>query len=201
MGRVLSFEDHALARLRDRLGIAETARADLLAFARGHSEAVATIHHAVLHTLVADSFEMMLDIVVHDWPALLEVDLAVLALVIGEEGFLVGRDGITHLDPAIVDRSAALGGAVTRSVERGHALFGGDAQCVRTEALVPVAAGDSSLPRGLLLLGQHSPVDPGSIHGAELLEFLGHFLAAMMQRWLTLPNTGPPTMGPTPPAP
>ena len=200
MGRVLSFEDHALARLRDRLGIAETARADLLAFARGHSEAVATIHRAVLHTLVADSFETMLDIVAHDWPALLEVDFAVLALVIGDDGFLVGRDGIGHLDPAIVDRSARLSGAVTRSVGQGHALFGGDARQVRTEALVPVAAADPWLPRGLLLLGQHSPVDPGSVHGAELLEFLGHFLAAMMQRWLTLPNPGPTTTGPTPPA-
>ena len=200
MGRVVSFEDHALARLRDRLGLAETARADLLAFARGHSEAVATIHQAVLHTLLADSFETMLDIVVRDWPALLEVDLAVLALVVGDDGFLVGRDGISHLDPTIVDRSASLDCAVTRSVERGHALFGADAPGVRTEALVRVAAGEG-LPRGLLLLGQCSAVDPGSIHGAQLLEFLGHFLAAMMQQWLTLPHPGPPMTGPIPPAP
>lgn len=199
MGRLVSFEDHALARLRDRLGLAETARADLLAFARGHSEAVATIHQAVLHTLVAENFETMLDIVVRDWPELLEVDLAVLALVIGGDGFLVGRGGISHLDPAIVDRSASLEGAVTRSVERGHALFGRDANRVRTEALVPIGPCEPSLPlpRGLLLLGQRSPIDPGAIHGAELLEFLGHFLAAMMRRWLTVPTT---TTGPTRPA-
>ena len=195
MGRLISFEDHALARLRDRLGAAETARADLLAFARGHSEAVATIHHAVLHTLVADSFESMLDIVVRDWPALLDVDLAVLALVIGDDGFLVGRDGIGRLEPAIVDRSASCLGPVSRPVERGHALFGGEAPGVRTEALVPIVASDPSLPRGLLLLGQRSPIDPGSLHGAELLEFLGHFLAAMMRRWLM-----PTTMVPTRPA-
>ena len=37
MGQLLSFEDHALARLRERVAAAEEAREDLLAFARGQS--------------------------------------------------------------------------------------------------------------------------------------------------------------------
>lgn len=200
MGRVHSFEDHAVARLRDRLGAAETARADLLAFARGHSEAVATIHHAILHALGSGSLEAMLELVVRDWPALLGVDLAVIAVAIGDEGFQVDRDGIGFLDPALVARDSGLPQALTRAVERGHVLFGREAGEVRAEALIPIGSGDPALPRGLLLLGHRSPVEPGSSHGAELLEFLGDFLAAMMQRWLTLPNPGPPMTEPTPPA-
>ncbi|HET9354810.1 MAG TPA: DUF484 family protein [Sphingomicrobium sp.] len=200
MGRVHSFDDHAVARLRDRLGAAETARADLLAFARGHSEAVATIHHAILHTLDADGIEAMLGLVAEDWPGLLGVDLAIIAVVVGDQGFRVDRNGTTLLNPAIIDRAASITDAVCQAVERGNALFGNDAGDVRTEALVPIGADDTSLPRGLLLLGHRSPVDPGSTHGAELLRFLGDFLAAMMRRWLTLPNPGPPTMEPTQPA-
>lgn len=197
MGRVVSFEDHAVARLRDRLGVAETARDDLLAFARGHSEAVTTIHRAVLHALRCDSLEAMLDAVVRDWPALLEVDLAVVAITVGGEGFLVDAGGVTRLEPALIERAAALPGAVTRAVEGGHGLFGRQARGVRTEALVPIAGGDSALPRGLLLLGHRAQVEPGSTHGAELLEFLGHFLAAMMGRWLMLPNHAPTTTEPS----
>ena len=40
MGRVISFEDHALANLRARVAAAEEANQDLIAFARGHSGAV-----------------------------------------------------------------------------------------------------------------------------------------------------------------
>ena len=200
MGRVHSFEDHAVARLRDRLGAAETARADLLAFARGHSEAVATVHHAILHTLGSGSLEAMLDLVVGDWPDLLGVDVAVIAVAVGDQGFRVDRDGIGFLDPALVERDCVLPRAVTRTVTRGHVLFGREASAVRAEALVPIGSGDPAWPRGLLLLGHRSSVEPGSTHGAELLEFLGDFLAAMMRRWLTLPTPGPLTTEPTPPA-
>ncbi len=54
MARVIQFEERAVATLRERLGEAESARADLAAFARGHSGAVATIHIAVLAALEAD---------------------------------------------------------------------------------------------------------------------------------------------------
>ena len=55
MGTVIQFEEGAVARLRDRLGVAETARADLLAFARGHSGAVASIHRAMLAAMEAET--------------------------------------------------------------------------------------------------------------------------------------------------
>lgn len=189
MGRVISFEDHAVAQLRDRLGAAETARADLLAFARGHSEAVATIHHAVLHALASDSAVGMLESMARDWPEVLEVDFVAIAMRVGKQAFLVDRRGITHLDPAMLKRVGRSAPAVSRTVERGHALFGHDAPHVRSEALIPIGRGGDELPAGLLLLGHCSAVGPGSVQGAQLLEFLGQFLAAMMQRWLNLAPT------------
>ncbi|QIK95634.1 DUF484 family protein [Sphingomonas sp. HDW15A] len=180
VGQLISFEQHTVARLR----AAESARADLLAFARGHSEAVESIHCAVLQALSADAFESMCRGVVAEWPVLLGVDCAVLALTVGKEGFRIDRDGVAHLDPAICERARkGMSGAIMRTVRRGHALFGADASIVQAEALVPIGGGNK-FPSGLLLLGQYSEVDPGASHGTQLLEFLGDALAAMMRRWM-----------------
>jgi uncharacterized protein YigA (DUF484 family) len=54
MATVIPFEERAVARLRDRLGAAEEANQDLIAFARGHSGAVASIHQAVLAAIYSD---------------------------------------------------------------------------------------------------------------------------------------------------
>ena len=180
MGKLVSFEQHTVARLR----AAESARNDLLAFARGHSEAVASIHRAVLQALSAGEFESMCRGVVAEWPGMLGVDCAVLALKVGKEGFRIDRNGVAHLDAAICDRSKkGMSSAIMRTVERGHALFGADAPIIRSEALIPIGGSDD-FPNGLLLLGLCSDVDPGASHGAQLLEFLGEALAAMMRRWM-----------------
>ena len=68
MGKLVSFEQHTIARLR----AAESARNDLLAFARGHSEAVASIHRAVIQVLYAADFESMCRGVVAEWQGCLE---------------------------------------------------------------------------------------------------------------------------------
>ena len=105
MGRVISFEERAVARLRDRLGKAETARADLLAFARGHSGTVAAIHQAVLAALDADSHDELLRIVTVDWPEILGVDSVVLALVVGDKAFRADRLGVQLIARPIVNRA------------------------------------------------------------------------------------------------
>ena len=71
MARVIPFEDHALARLRERLGEAQEANEDLIAFARGHSGAVSAIHAAVLAAIEADSVDDLLHVVTQEWPLIL----------------------------------------------------------------------------------------------------------------------------------
>ena len=68
MATVIPFEERAVAHLRQRLGAVEEANEDLIAFARGHSGAVASIHEAVLAAIDADSVEALLHVVTQEWP-------------------------------------------------------------------------------------------------------------------------------------
>lgn len=183
MGRVISFEERAVARLRDRLGEAENARADLLAFARGHSGAVASIHHAVLGALDATSLDELFGIITGDWPDILGLDSVVLALVVGDKAFRADRAGVRLIARPIVNRALqSLGAVELRNVTRGHPIFGDAADEVRSEALIRIDS-RSPLPYGLLALGQHGGQSLGTPHGADLLLFLGQSLAAMIRQW------------------
>src|SRR4029453_2060517 len=184
MGKVISFEERAVATLRDRLGAAESAKQDLIAFARGHSGATAAIHSAVLALMEADSLDALFDVVRHDWPRLLGLDHAALALVADGRGFRVEADYIGTVEPRIVDRAIARLEPVTkRPVDCGRPLFGSAAKDVRSEALILLTA-EAPLPYGVLLLGQRSAASLDNRHGAQLLGFLGASLSAMLRRWL-----------------
>src|SRR4030095_16517332 len=112
MSRVIPFEERAVATLRQRLGAAKSANEDLLAFARGHSGATAAIHAAVLALIEADSLEALFDVVRHDWPRLLGLDHAALALIIDGKGFRVESAYVGTVEPRIVDRAIGRLGAV-----------------------------------------------------------------------------------------
>lgn len=183
MGRVIQFEERAVATLRERLGEAESARADLAAFARGHSGAVATIHEAVIAALAADDFDALAAVVTREWPAMLGLDCVAMALLIGDQGFRIDANGVSRCEPVLIIRAGEQVGEIAlRSVERGHPLFGAASADVRAEALVALDA-DAPFPRGLLLLGQAGAVAEGSDQGSLLLQFLGAALGAMLRRW------------------
>lgn len=184
MGKVISFEDRAVAKLRDRLGAAESANEDLIAFARGHSGATASIHAAVLALMEADSLEDLFRVVGQDWPRLLGLDHAVLALVADGKGFRVEASHVGTVEPKIVDRAIERLDPVTmRTVDCGHPLFGSSAREIQSEALVLLSE-EAPLPYGLLLLGQKESACLDNRHGAQLLGFLGASLQAMLRRWL-----------------
>jgi len=183
MARVIQFEERAVATLRNRLGEVESARADLAAFARGHSGAVAAIHEAVIAALEADDFDMLAKVVTHDWPVMLGLDNVAMALLIGDQGFRIDRDGVSRCEAGLILRAARQADAgALRSVERGHPLFGRASANIHAEALVALD-GEAPFPRGLLLLGQTGSMAEGSDHGSQLLQFLGTALGAMLRRW------------------
>lgn len=183
MGQLIQFEETAVASLRQRLGAAESANEDLVAFARGHSGAVAAIHRAVLAAIEAASIEELLTSVTVEWPKLLGLDVVTVGLVIGDQGFRADDAGITFLDSFLIDRALkGLDEVELRAVDRGHPLFGRVAAQVRAEALIRIGhKGDGGY--GLLALGhrQTGVVETG--HGAALLRFLGRSLGAMLKRW------------------
>ena len=183
MGSVIQFEQHAVAALRDRLGAAEIARADLLAYARGHIGAVATIHEAVIDALEADSFDALVAVVTRQWPSRLGLDAVAMALIVGDQGFRIDTHGVEALEPALVERAlASIDSVALRAVGRGHPLFGTPAAAIRAEALIGLDS-PAPYPRGLLLLGHAGEQPEASDEAAQLLEFLGASLAAMLRRW------------------
>jgi len=189
MASVIPFKDHALARLRARLGAIEEANQDLIAFARGHSGAVSAIHEAVLAAMEADGVDDLLHVVTQEWPLILGIDAVALALIVGDKAFRADGNGIHEVEPQLLLRSIDLiEGVSMRKVEHGHPLFGPACDLIRAEALIRIDC-ELPLPCGLLVLGQRAQLSLDARHGSELLMFLGRSLAAMMRRWLTDPRT------------
>jgi uncharacterized protein YigA (DUF484 family) len=184
MGKVISFEERAVATLRDRLGAAESAKEDLIAFAQGHSGATAAIHSAVLALMDANGPDDLFRVVTEEWSRILGVDHLVLTLVVDGKGFRVEANHVGTVEPKIVDRAIERLAPVTlRAVDCGHPLFGHSARHVRSEALILLPT-EAPLPYGLLLLGQENDFGLDNRHGAQLLGFLGASLSAMLRRWL-----------------
>ena len=189
MGRVIQFEERAVAHLRERLGVIEEANQDLIAFARGHSGAVSAIHAAVLAALEADSIEALLHVVTQEWPLILGIDAVALSLIVGNQGFRADGNGVQMVEPQILERAIAqVDPVVMRTVERGHPLFGPACDLIRAEALIRIDC-EPPLPVGLIALGQRAELSLDARHGSELLMFLGRSLAAMIRRWLIDPQT------------
>src|SRR5215208_278715 len=104
MAQVIPFEERAVASLRARLGAAEEANQDLIAFARGHSGAAASIHEAVLAAMEADGIERLLHVVTQEWPLILGIDAVALSLIVGDKGFRADGNGVQLVDPKILGR-------------------------------------------------------------------------------------------------
>jgi uncharacterized protein YigA (DUF484 family) len=184
MGTVINFEDRAVARLQARVAAAEEANQDLIAFARGHSGAVASIHEAVLAAVEAEGFDHLIHIVTQEWPQILGLDAVAVALFVGDKGIRADASGLQFVDPRVIERAiAGIDGVVLRSAKRGHPLFGPACSLIRAEALVRLES-DPPLPSGLLALGQREAQGFETRHGSELLVFLGRILTRCMGRWL-----------------
>jgi uncharacterized protein YigA (DUF484 family) len=183
MGSLHSFEDRAVAKLRARLGAAEEANQDLIAFARGHHGAVAAIHRAVLSAMQSADLPELTRQVTREWPGILGIDHSALALAEGGVATLAAGAAVVPIDPAILRRAlVGLGPVTVRDVPRGHVLFGARCADIRAEALVRIDLHPGK-PIGLLLLGQSRSPGLDECGGSELLRFLGQSLAAMIARW------------------
>ncbi len=184
MGKVIDFEDRAMASLRRRVAEVEEANQDLIAFARGHSGAVSAIHEAVIAAVDAEGLDHLIHIITHHWPDVLGVDAVALALFVGDKGIRADMSGLQFVESRMIERAiAGIEGVVLRGVERGHPLFGPASELIRTEALIRLD-GEAPLPSGLLALGQRRAQGFETRHGSELLLFLGRVTTRMMGRWL-----------------
>lgn len=184
MGQVIRFEEHAVARLRERLGAVEEANEDLIAFARGHSGVVASIHASALEAVAAANIADLLAAVTGRWPGILGIDSVAIALVVGDQAFRADSMGAQRIECALVERLVRSRARVeVRSVTKGHPLFGSAiAPDIRAEALIRIDS-PAAFPCGLLALGQRAALERPSSHGSELLLFLGGVIAATLRRF------------------
>ncbi len=183
MGQLIHFEERAVARLRERLGVAQEANEDLIAFARGHSGAVASINAAVLLAVEAPTIEGLLDVVTTQWPGILGIDAVAVALLVGDRAFRAEAGSIERVEAAFVERMmAGMPCVEVRSVDAGHSLFGpSKSPQIRAEALIRID-GPPPYPCGMLALGQRAALEIDSGHGSQLLLFLGRIVAATVRR-------------------
>lgn len=183
MAQVIQFEAHAVARLRERLGAVEETNEDLIAFARGHSGAVATIHEAALAAVGAASIDELVVVVTGRWPEILGIDAAAIGLIVGDRGFRADSSGIEPVEVGFIERMLGEAPPVdVRTVRSGHALFGPTlAAGVRAEALIRIDS-QPPFPTGLLALGQRAELEVDRGHGSGLLLFLGRILEAALRR-------------------
>jgi len=177
----IDFEKGAVASLRKRVAEIEEINEDLVAFARGHTGAVSSIHAAVLTMLTANSPEEMAQVLSVHWPRILRVDEVAFAWGVNGTAYRGDRDGLRAVEPRLIARMAAILPPVTmRNVERGHPLFGAACEHVRSEALIRLDGGHG---HGLIALGQSEATAVEAQQGAKLLRFLGASLSLMLERW------------------
>jgi uncharacterized protein YigA (DUF484 family) len=184
MGTVIDFEVRAVASLRRRVAEVEEVNQDLLAFARGHSGAVAAIHEAVLAAADAEGLDHLIHVITQHWPQILGLDAVSLALFAGDRGLRADACGLQFVDRPIIERAiAGIDGVLLRDVDRGHPLFGPACALIRAEALIRLDSAPP-LPSGLIALGQRHAQGFDTRHGSELLVFLGRMASRMIGRWL-----------------
>jgi uncharacterized protein YigA (DUF484 family) len=186
MSKVIDFQANAVARLRARVAALDEANADLLAYARGHTGAVAQIHAAALAALDAQDFDHLIHVVTQDWVDILSVDAVALAVVDGAQAIRAGAHGLQVVDGAQL--AGLLDGGpdvLLRAVPRGAEVFGPAADLIRSEALIRLRP-SPPLPVGILALGAREMHNFEGGHGGELLAFLGSIVARMIDRWLPI---------------
>ena len=183
MAQIISYEAQAVGRLRERLGAVEEANEDLIAFARGHWDAVASINAATLAAIEAPTVDSLFDVIASRWPAILGIDHVAIGLVVGKRGFLADGDTIERVEPAFVQKMLkGIPPVDVRSVDCGHPLFGPSARrSVRAEALIRID-GPAPYPHGLLALGQKAELSADGGQSSALLLFLGRVVAATIRR-------------------
>lgn len=189
MSGVISFEERAVATLRDKLGEAETARRKLIAFADGHCNATAAIHDAVTNLIMCRDIEELAEVVTRDWPLLLRVDAVAMALIVDGQAFRFDISGIHPLEKAWVERAGERANPVEiTGGTNGSPLFGAISRALQSQAIIRIPQMSPGMPEGILLLGQTDATPVSSSEGDQLLAFLGRSVSAMLARWVGAKN-------------
>lgn len=181
---VLSFEAAARRRLERRLADLSAANIELSHFAAGSAGMAEASQAACVALMSAGTLPQIVRTVTHEWPAILGIEIAALALASHDEAFRAGPAGIQRL-PARRVRAwhAGAGGAQVRASTGDVPMFGEQGSAVRTVGIVPLRL-EAPLGCGVLALGSRAPLAAGPVGGTETLDFLGAALSRMIGQCL-----------------
>jgi uncharacterized protein YigA (DUF484 family) len=194
-GNIVDLRSIAMERLESRLDRLEDTHRSVIAAAYENLAGTNQIHRAVLRMLDPVDFEVFLRDLDGEVGDILRVDAVKLVLESeqNDDDPVVGRlgDVLSVAEPGFGEHYILRGGVtqprpvVLRHVQAAEPLiYGPNAEWIRSEAVLKLDFGSSSLP-GLLVLGSEDPHRFTPQQGTDLLGFFGGAFERAMRRWLS----------------
>lgn len=182
---VEDFQRYRLAKLQDDYLQLQAEHDDLLDLMQEHLQRQNRFHAAMLALMDAPDFFSMLQLVGHEFPALLEQEAVGFFLEAGGWLDMGDYDGLRVVAPGVVNRWLNGGETVLEEVSTGSPdIFGDKADLVRSQALVRITLREG-MPPGLLALGHRDPMHYATDLATEQVECLGSVIERVMRKWLT----------------
>ncbi len=195
-GNIVDLRGIAMERLEARLDRLEDTHRSVIAAAYDNLAGTNQVHRAILRLLEPSDFEAFL----RDLNGTIADSLGVTAIrLVLESAEPDASDAVEMLGdvlcvaaPGFVAAYTSAGtdaGIPRRTVtlrqvkSGGAALYGAQAEWVRSEACVALDLGQGRMP-GLLLLGSEDPHQFSPMQGTDLLAFFGGVFERSMRRWL-----------------
>lgn len=190
MGKnIVDMRGIAMERLEARLDRLEDTHRSVIAAAYENLAGTNQIHRCVLKLLDCDTFAEVLDLLVGEMTDILRVDRIRLvleseeasepphrAISVAQQGFV--QDYITHGRDVPV-RQVTL----RQCAPASEAVFGDDAEWIRSEALLLLPFGDARMP-GMLAIGSEDPHQFRPNQGTELLAFFTGVFLRLLKKHL-----------------
>ncbi|WP_101068430.1 DUF484 family protein [Roseovarius salinarum] len=194
-GNIVDLRGIAMERLEARLDRLEDTHRSVIAAAYENLAGTNQVHRAILRMLDPLEFEVFLRDLGGDVAQILRVDSVKLVLesAQSDEAAAVARlgDVLSIAEPGFIEAylTEGRGGPVRqvtlRQLHEGDiAVYGADAEFVRSEACLHLDFGEGRLP-GMLVLGAEDPHQFTPQQGTDLLAFFTGVFERAMRRWLS----------------
>ncbi len=185
-GPVVDLQAFMIGALKGELDQMRGCAEHLISTTRSNMSTQSRTHEAVLAVLNAIGVPELARVVAEELPRLLDVDVAGLAIELGDESIpRLAAEGIRRPAPGTVAGLLANKDHLLVAKDAGNPeLFGDAASLVASSALVRLDLG-LTCPPGLLVLGSRTEKTFHPGQGIELLSFLAKVVEHGVRRWLT----------------
>jgi len=184
-GGVVDFQQAMLARLKTDKSKAQRVQKELIETVRANMTNQSRIQTAVLAALEADSFEELITIIAEDFPVILGVDTAMVAIEsTSAEIPFVNHAGIRFTRAGLIEKWLGAGDVLLQGNIAGDPdIFGPGAGLVRSQALIRLEVSEQT-PRALLAFGSRDPLLFQPHQAVDQIGFLSQAIERILRIWL-----------------